>query len=66
MVDTRPHELNGLAKKTESPAVASRVKCPNCGREPAIVFPLIREYYMAVKDTPLVCLECCPAARGRR
>jgi hypothetical protein len=57
---------DGSAKGPEAPPGFSRLKCPNCGREPAIVFPLIREYYMAVKDTPLACFACCSAARGRR
>ena len=65
MLTARPHGLNGSAKKTESPALASQLRCPNCGREPAIVFPLIRQYDQSVKDAPRVCLKCCYEASGR-
>ena len=34
-----------------------------CGREPAVVFPLVR---VAVRpaEAPLVCLACCPTGAG--
>jgi hypothetical protein len=66
MLTARPHALNGSAKKHESPALASLLRCPNCGRGPAIVFPLIRQYDQSVKDAPRVCLKCCYEASGRR
>jgi hypothetical protein len=66
MLTARPHELNGSAKKHEFPALASLLRCPNCGLEPAVVFPLIREYDRSVKDAPRVCLKCCPEPSGRR
>jgi hypothetical protein len=65
MLNVRPHGLNGSAKKHESPALASRLRCPNCGLEPAVVFPLIRQYDESVKDAPLVCMGCCAEARDR-
>jgi hypothetical protein len=66
MLTVRRRELNGSSKKLESPALASQLRCPNCGRSPAIVFPLIRQYDQSVKDAPRVCLKCCPKPSGRR
>ena len=60
-----PREPNGSAKEPKSPAVFSRLKCPNCGREPAIVFPLIRDHHQTVEEAPLVCLDCCLETRDR-
>jgi hypothetical protein len=64
MADARPRGPDGPAK--EPAALASLLKCPNCGREPAVVFPLIREYDESVTDAPRVCFGCCAEARGRR
>ncbi len=45
---------------TEEPKpIFAPLKCPNCGRFPAIVFPLIREDHQSVGKAPLVCLDCC-------
>jgi hypothetical protein len=65
MLDPRQREPNGSPKKPESPAVFSRLKCPNCGREPATVFPLIRESDTSVEGAPLVCMDCCLEKRDR-
>jgi hypothetical protein len=42
-----------------APAVQITARCPRCGREPAIVFPLVRATARPA-DAPLVCLDCCP------
>jgi hypothetical protein len=65
MADAPTREPNGPAKRPESPALASRGKCPTCGRGRAIVFRQIREYVESVKGAPLVCPGCCPEAHGR-
>ena len=65
MSATLPRGPNGSAKPHDGPALATRLKCPNCGREPAIVFPLIEGYDKPVKDAPLVCLDCCLGKRNR-
>ena len=44
-----------------APAVQATARCPRCGREPAIVFPLVRAAVRPA-DAPLVCLACCPTA----
>jgi len=50
-------------------AVRARPACPACGREPAVVFPLLAAGAGPRPDAaPLVCLDCCPkdaAATGR-
>jgi hypothetical protein len=66
MLPARPHEPNGSSKQHESPALASQLRCPNCGLSPAIVFPLIRQYDQSVKDAPRVCLKCFSEASGRQ
>jgi hypothetical protein len=66
MSNARPRGPSGSPKKPESPALSSLPRCPNCGREPAVVFPHLREYDRSVTDAPLVCLECCFEARDRR
>ena len=66
MLTVRTREPIGSSKKHESQVLASQLKCPNCGREPAVVFPLIREFDHSVKDAPRVCLKCCPEPSGRR
>jgi hypothetical protein len=66
MSDPHTREPNGSTKESKSTTAFSRLKCPNCGREPAIVFPLIRDRHTTVEDAPLVCLECCLQARDRR
>ena len=68
MASARPGEPNGSSTKpaTPAPALFSRLKCPNCGQEPAIVFPLIRDHHKTVEEAPLVCLVCCLTARDRR
>jgi hypothetical protein len=45
--------------------VFDQLKCPNCGREPAIVFPLIRDHHETVEEAAFVCLDCCLDARDR-
>jgi hypothetical protein len=64
-----PREPHGSTRERRSPgltaAVFSRLKCPNCGREPAIVFPLIGDDHVSVEGAPLVCLECCLTAREK-
>jgi hypothetical protein len=49
------------AAGAEAPAVLTRPRCPSCGREPAVVFPLLAP---ATGPGPnvgsLVCLACCP------
>ncbi len=47
------------------PPVFTQSKCPNCGHEPAVVFPLVVDGQAAAERTRLVCLECCPEARDR-
>lgn len=46
-----------------APAIRPSPVCPNCGRRPAVVFPNLRRE-KATNEPPLVCLECCPKARG--
>jgi len=65
MADAHSREPNGSQKEAKPPAVFSRLKCPDCGREPAIVFPLIRDHHEAVGEAPLVCLDCCLEKRDR-
>lgn len=38
-------------------------RCPRCGREPAVVFPLVRVAARPA-EAPLVCLACCPTGAG--
>jgi hypothetical protein len=59
MADARTREPTGSAKHPVCPALASRPKCPNCGRERAIVFRQLREHEASVAGAPLVCLDCC-------
>jgi hypothetical protein len=56
---------NGSTQEPKSPPAFSRLKCPNCGREPAIVFPLVRDRQESAEDAPLVCLDCCRDRRDR-
>ena len=65
MLDARPRKPTGLPKKLESPALASVPRCPNCGHEPAVVFPLIGRRDTPRQDALLVCLDCCLDARDR-
>ena len=65
MVDARTREPTGSAKHPESPALASRPKCPTCGRARAIVFRLLREHEASVTGAPLVCLDCCADETAR-
>jgi len=64
MANPRARESNVPPKHPKSPLFA-HLKCPNCRREPVIVFPLIRDHHMAVDDAPLVCMKCCMDARDR-
>jgi hypothetical protein len=50
---TRLREPDGSSKETRPPPLFILMKCPNCGREPAIVFPLIRVHHKSVEDAPL-------------
>jgi hypothetical protein len=59
MSDPRLPEPNGFAKESKLGAVSDRLRCPNCGREPAIVFPLVRDRHQALGEAPLVCMKCC-------
>jgi ribosomal protein S27E len=65
MLDPRQREPKGSTQEPKSPSAFSRLKCPNCGREPAIVFPLVRDHHESVEDAPLVCLDCCLTVRDR-
>jgi len=65
MADARTRGPSRPAKRPESPALASRRKCPHCGRGRAIVFRQIREYDASVNGAPLVCLDCCQGAHDR-
>ena len=65
MPDSRVREPNGSANDPQPPPAFSRLKCPNCGREAAIVFPLVRGHHKAVGEVPLVCLNCCQEVRDR-
>ena len=65
MTDSREPDGSTKELHPKSPALLSLLKCPNCGREPAVVFPLIRQYDQSVKDAPRVCLKCCSEASGR-
>jgi hypothetical protein len=61
MSDTRSREPTGSADQPEPQALASQRKCPNCGREPAVVFTMVQ----TSEGKPLphphkVCLACCP------
>jgi hypothetical protein len=63
----RPREPDGSSNESRptTPPLFIPLKCPNCGREPAIVFPLIRDHHKTVDEAPLVCLECCLEVRDR-
>ena len=65
MTDSREPHGPTTEPRPKSPPVFSRLKCPNCGREPAIVFPLVRDHHETVEEAPLVCLECCLESRDR-
>jgi transcription elongation factor Elf1 len=58
MTDSREPIGSTKEPRPKSPTALTRFKCPNCGRDPAVVFAHIREYDRSVKDAPLVCLEC--------
>src|SRR5205823_9110065 len=42
-----------------APAVRADLRCPNCGRETAVVFPLLPAG-VKLEDAKIVCLACCP------
>jgi len=65
-MDPRSREPNGSSTTPKSPPVFAYLRCPNCGRKPAIVFPLIRDGHTAVRQAPLVCMDCCLTARGAK
>jgi hypothetical protein len=65
MTTTPSREPNGSVVRPEpTPALFALLKCPSCGRDPAIVFPLIRDH-KTVDAAPLVCLGCCLRVRNR-
>jgi transcription elongation factor Elf1 len=53
-------------KRAEPSVLRRSATCPNCGHEPAVVFPLIRAAPAGelAKSAPLVCLNCCPRPAG--
>jgi hypothetical protein len=67
MAASRKREPDGSSEETKpaAPPLFSHLKCPNCGLEPAIVFPLIQGHHKTVDEAPLVCLACCIEARDR-
>jgi hypothetical protein len=66
MADPRSREPNGSSGNPKTPpAVLAQLKCPSCGREPAIVFPLIRDHHTSVDQAPLVCMDCCLKVRDK-
>jgi hypothetical protein len=65
MTTTRSRGPNdSVARPEATPALFAHQKCPSCGRDPAIVFPLIRDHN-TVDAAPLVCLGCCLRARNK-
>lgn len=63
MADPRSREPNGSTATANETPLFALLKCPSCGREPAVVFPLIRGHHTAVEQAPLVCLNCCLKVR---
>ena len=55
----------GPAPKPAFPAPFIRLRCPSCGRETAVVFPLLRDCARSPQAARLVCLDCCPDLRDR-
>jgi hypothetical protein len=65
MTDTRSGDPNGsVVDPRPTPALFALLKCPSCGRDPAIVFPLFRDH-TTVDAAPLVCLSCCLRVRSQ-
>jgi hypothetical protein len=66
MAESRKRGPDGSSKQIQpaAPALFSHLKCPNCGLEPAIVFPLIRDHHKTLEEAPLVCMACCLEARN--
>jgi hypothetical protein len=64
MADPRSREPNGSSSHPPA-ALAANLRCPSCGREPAIVFPLIRDHHTSVAQAPLVCMDCCLKVRDK-
>jgi hypothetical protein len=47
--------------RPDSPVLKTQRRCPNCGREPAVVFQAVHTPPADGRSvSPLVCLECCP------
>jgi len=44
--------------------VTVSLKCPSCGREPAVVFEVVRTGDGRPVEARRVCLECCPKVTG--
>jgi hypothetical protein len=63
---TRRPSRSATEPKPPAAVMSFPSKCPNCGREPATVFPMVRARHERVEDAPLVCLECCAAVRGEQ
>jgi hypothetical protein len=65
MANVRVPNRSSNEPRFAAPALSSRVKCPNCGRAPASVFPLMLDRHTSEKDAPLVCVACCLGYRAR-
>jgi hypothetical protein len=50
--------------REHKPAVTISLKCPRCGREPAVVFKVVQTGDGKPVEARRVCLECCPKVPG--
>jgi hypothetical protein len=50
--------------KATAPVFLATPRCPACGREPAIVFQVVRSADERPPAPRPVCLACCPKAAG--
>jgi len=62
MSATRPPKKIHVEK--EESALRTDKTCPNCGRESAVVFPLIQDA-VEPSEAKIVCLNCCPKGKPK-
>jgi hypothetical protein len=60
----RPSARPARNRKVTPPVFLATARCPACGREPAIVFQVVRSADGRPPQPRPVCLACCPKAAG--
>jgi hypothetical protein len=59
-----PQQAPARPDRDAKPAVTVSLKCPSCGREPAVIFEVVRTGDGRPVEARRVCLECCPKVPG--